>query len=185
MKVALYARVSTEEQSTDQQLITLREFSSNKNHEIVREYVDVISGIKDSRPALDLLMKDAFAGLFNAVLVWKLDRLGRSTQHLVSIVNQWKKHNIEFIAVTQQFDTTTPNGKLLFHLFAAIAEFERDLISERTKLGLKRAVNVGKRGPDKKRRKKAGYILRFAMKRQKTEQDKGIYRPVEEYIKKG
>lgn len=160
MKAAIYCRVSTEEQTTDQQLQILREYCSNKQYEICGEYIDTISGTKDSRPGLDRLMKDAFLGKFSCVLVWKLDRLGRSVQHLVSIVNQWKLHNIDFVAISQQFDTTTPNGKLLFHIFSAIAEFERDLISERTKLGLRHAKNVGKRGKDKKQRKRGGYILR-------------------------
>lgn len=162
MKVAIYARVSTDEQSTDQQITALQEFCDIKGYEVVERYIDIISGIKDSRPGLDHLMKDGFLGKFNTVIVWKLDRLGRSMQHLVSIVDQWKKYNIDFIAVTQQFDTTTPNGKLLFHIFAAIAEFERELIRERTKLGLKKAKNVGKRGKDRKPRKRGGYFLRHS-----------------------
>ena len=162
MKVALYARVSTEEQSTDQQIKELQEFCKNRGYEITKIYTDVISGYKDSRPALDQLMKDAFTKSFNAVIVWKLDRLGRSLQHLVSIVNQWKKYDIDFIATTQQFDTTSTNGKLLFHIFGAIAEFERDLIRERTIMGMKKAKNVGKRGKDKKVRKKGGYYLRYS-----------------------
>lgn len=165
MIAVIYARVSTSEQSTDQQIQACREFCKNRNIEVLKEYTDVISGTKDSRPSLDLLMKDGFQGKFNAVIVWKLDRLGRSLQHLVSIVNQWQKYNIDFISITQQFDTTTPNGKLLFHIFGAIAEFERELISERTKLGLRKAKNVGKRGKDKTQRKKGGYYLYWQSKK--------------------
>ena len=156
-RTAIYCRVSREGQVIDEQLEECKRFCENKGFYVVREYSDIISGIKDSRPNLDLLMKDAFNGEFDVVVVWKLDRLGRSLQHLVSIVNQWKMYNIDFICVTQQFDTTTPNGKLLFHIFSAIAEFERELISERTKLGLRRAKNVGKRGKDKKPRRTIGY----------------------------
>ena len=161
MRVVIYCRVSTESQNIDKQLQECREFCKNRNYTITKEYLDTISGTKDKRPQLDQLMKNGFQKKFDCVIVWKLDRLGRSLQHLVSIVNQWKIYNIEFICVTQQFDTTTPNGKLLFHLFGAIAEFERELISERTKIGLKYAKNTGKRGKDKNPRKKGGYYLRY------------------------
>ena len=161
MKIAIYARVSTEEQNVDKQVDECVEFCKNKKYAVVEVYRDVISGTKDSRPRLDAMMKDSFLGKFNAVVVWKLDRLGRSLQHLVSIVNQWGKYNIDFIAITQQFDTTTSQGKFIFHVFAAFAELERDMISERTKMGLKKAKNVGKRGKDKGRRKKGGYYLRY------------------------
>ena len=161
MKVAIYTRVSTEEQSIDMQLEECRKFCQQKGFEVFKEYSDMISGMKDSRPALDLLMKDAFKGKFNAVIVWKLDRLGRSLQHLVSIVNQWRLYNVGFICITQQFDTTTSQGKFIFNIFSAFAEFEREIISERTKLGLKKAKNVGKRGKDKKQRRKEGYYKRY------------------------
>lgn len=161
MRVAIYSRVSTEEQSTDKQIKECKEFCQHKNYTVVGEYSDVISGTKDSRPQLDLLMKACFIGKIDIVIVWKLDRLGRSLQHLVSVVNQWRKYNIDFVAITQQFDTTTSQGKFIFHIFAAFAELERDMISERTKMGLKHAKNVGKRGKDKKARKKGGYYLRY------------------------
>lgn len=171
MKVAIYARVSTDEQDVDKQIEECREFCTNRGYNIVDIYKDVISGTKDNRPALDRLMKDCFQKRFDAVVVWKLDRLGRSLQHLVSIVNQWRKYNIEFICTTQQFDTTTSNGKLLFHLFGAIAEFERDLISERTKMGLKKAKNVGKRGKDKKPRKRGGYFFKSKRMREQLKDE--------------
>jgi DNA invertase Pin-like site-specific DNA recombinase len=160
MKIAIYTRISKDEQTLDTQIQECREFCKNRGYEIVREFSDVISGTKESRPQLDLLMKASFKKEFDAVVVWKLDRLGRTLKHLVSIVNQWAVYGIDFICVTQSFDTHTPNGKLLFHLFAAIAEFERDLISERTKMGLKKAKNVGKRGKDKKPRTRRGYFGR-------------------------
>lgn len=160
MRVVIYARVSTEEQSNEQQLQSCREFCKNKSFEVVSEYMDVISGSKDSRPQLDLLMKASYRKEFDCVIVWKLDRLGRSLQHLVRIVNDWKAYGIDFMCVTQPFDTTSPSGKLLFYLMAAMAEFERDLIRERTIAGMKKAKNVGKRGKDKKPRKKGGYYLR-------------------------
>lgn len=161
MKVVIYARISTEEQDLDKQVQECLKYCENKGYEVVGIYKDVISGTKDSRPQLDMMMKSGFLGEYEAVVVWKLDRLGRSMKHLVSIINQWHQYKINFIAITQQFDTTTSQGKLLFHIFGAVAEFERDLISERTKMGLKYAKNVGKRGKDKKLRKKGGYYKRY------------------------
>ncbi len=161
MKAAIYARVSTEEQNVDKQIDECINYCKNKNFLLEGIYRDVISGTKSSRPRLDELMKDCFNKKFDVVVVWKLDRLGRSLQHLVSIVNQWKKYDIDFISITQQFDTTTSQGNFIFHIFAAFAELEREMISERTKMGLKNAKNVGKRGKDKGRRKKGGYYLRY------------------------
>lgn len=167
MKVVIYARVSTEEQSIDKQVVECMEFCKFRKYDVVSVYKDVISGSKDSRPQLDLLMKASFKKEFDAVVVWKLDRLGRSLQHLLSIVGQWKKSGIGFISVTQQFDTTSSGGNLIFSIFGSMAQFERDLISERTKMGLKHAKNVGKRGKDKKARRKGGYLLYWARKKGK------------------
>lgn len=161
MKVAIYCRVSTEEQDPKNQEKDLREFCKNRDHTIIKVYTDVISGSKDSRPALNRLMQEAYNKEFEAVLIWKLDRLGRSLKHLIDIVNKFQNWKIDLICKTQDIDTSTPNGKLLFHIFGAVAEFERELISERTKLGLKNAKNVGKRGKDKKPRRKSGYINRW------------------------
>lgn len=161
MKVACYCRVSTDEQFVDKQEKELKEYCARQGHEVYKVYSDVISGSKDSRPALNELMLSAFNRQFEAVVIYKLDRLGRSLKHLMDIINKFDLWHINLIVVTQQIDTTTPNGKLLFHIFGAVAEFERDLISQRTKLGLKYAKNVGKRGKDKFGRKKGGYYLRY------------------------
>ena len=109
-------------------------------------------------------MMDARNKLFNIVIIWKLDRLGRSLKHLLKIAEEWQKQGIDFICVSQNIDTTSASGKLVFHILGAISEFERELISERTKLGLKNAKNVGKRGKDKKPRRKSGYLLRYQKK---------------------
>jgi len=162
MKVAIYCRVSTEEQDPKKQEDELREFCTNRGYSVFKVYTDTISGSKDSRPALNEMMKSAYKREFEAVIIWKLDRLGRSLQHLIDIVSKFKLWKIDLICKTQDIDTSTPNGKLLFHIFGAVAEFERELISERTKLGLKKAKNVGKRGKDKKIRKKSGYLLRWS-----------------------
>jgi len=107
------------------------------------------------------MLEDAHNKKFEVVLVWKLDRLGRSLKHLVKVINYFKKWNIDFVCTTQNIDTTTSMGKFVFHILGAMAEFERDLISERTKLGQKSAKGIGKRGKDKKPRKKGGYYLRY------------------------
>lgn len=156
MRLALYARVSKppkgelqEHQRRDQdpevQLRELREWCRHKGHTIVEEYVDRISGAKDSRPALDRMMLDATKGLrdIDAVLVWKLDRFGRSTQHLHKMVNELKQHKVAFISLKENFDLTTPLGKVFFGLLAVFAEFERDTIAERTRAGMANARAKG------------------------------------------
>ena len=161
MKAAIYCRVSTEEQDPKHQEDSLLEFAKGRGYDVYKIYSDVISGTIDSRPKLNELMIDAYNKKFEVLLIWKLDRLGRSLPHLLDIVNKLKQWNIGLICQTQPFDTTSSTGNLIFQIFGAIAEFERNLISDRTKLGLKRAINVGKRGKDKKQRKKGGYYLRY------------------------
>lgn len=167
MKVAIYARTSKLDQHPENQLIDLREYSKQQGWEITKEYIDQISGAKESRPALNELMVDSRANLFDTVLIWKLDRLGRSLQHLIQIIQEWQNKDINFICKTQSIDTTTPSGKLIFHIFGAISEFERELIRERILLGLARRKKEGKLmgrpkgSSDKKRRRRSGYIARW------------------------
>lgn len=175
MRVAIYCRVSTEEQDPKKQELELKEYCERRKYDVVKVYTDVISGSTDSRPALNNLMIDAYNKVFDAVIIWKLDRLGRSIKHLIDSVNKFSLWGVELICTTQQIDTSTPNGKLLFHIFAAVGQFERDLISERTKLGMKRAKNVGKRGKDKRPRKRGGYFKRWSPKYQKEKQNKGAF----------
>ena len=163
-KCAIYCRVSTSEQNLDNQMNSLKTFANKENFKVYKIYKEKISGTKDSRPELNELMIDAKNKCFDVVVVWKLDRLGRSLQHLIRMVNYFQQWGIDFICTTQNIDTTNSSGKLLFHIMGALAEFERELISERTKLGLKKAKNVGKRGKDKKKRKKGGYYLRYQKK---------------------
>jgi len=95
---------------------------------------------------------------FDAIMVTKLDRLGRSLKHLLSLFDEFNKKGVSFIAVTQNIDTSTSAGKLQMHIMGAFAEFERNIISERTKEGLRKSIGVGKRGKDKKPRKKRGSL---------------------------
>ena len=170
MNIAIYLRVSREDLHTENQAIQLAEYVKEKGYIVTETYEDHISGKTESRPALDRLLKDVKEKKFEAVLIWKLDRLGRSLQHLVRVVNYFHKNNVDLICQTQNIDTTTSGGKLLFHIFCAIAEFERDLISERTKSGLVRARAEGKRigrkmgQKDSKKRKTDGYFRRYQEK---------------------
>ena len=158
MKVAIYCRVSTEEQDADKQEYICQNYVDSKGFEIYKVYKDVISGSKSSRPAFNQMLEDMREFSFKAVIVTKLDRIGRSLQHLLSIFDELQNKGIEFIAVTQNIDTSNAAGKLQLHILSAFAEFERNIISERTKEGMKRAIGVGKRGKDKIPRKRRGSL---------------------------
>jgi len=146
MKVALYARVSTTNghQDPEVQLRELREHCLSRGWTITKEYVDRASGSKQSRPALDDLLAAAAKHRFDAVLVWKLDRFGRSLIHLATTVARFQKAGVAFISLKDGFDLTTSNGRLQFNMLASFAEFERDLIRERVKAGLRNAKAKGK-----------------------------------------
>ena len=141
MKVAVYARVSTTDQTCESQLRELREYAARRGWEVYREYIDTgWSGSKATRPQLDRLMKEAREKRFDVVVVWKLDRWGRSLAHLVESVKQLAAMGVRFLAVTQNIDTdeNNPMARLLMHLMAAFAEFEREMIRERVASGVKR-----------------------------------------------
>jgi len=161
---AIYVRVSKEEQNENIQIKNLKTFAILQNIRVQKVYIDKVSGTKDSRPALNDLMFDMRKGLFNCVVIYKLDRLGRSLAHLITICEEFNNKGIDLIVTSQNIDTKTASGKLLFHILGAVAEFERELISERTKAGLRHAKNVGKRGKDRGPRKKGGYYLRYQKK---------------------
>lgn len=161
---AIYTRVSKEEQHPEKQARSLESFALNQNIKVYKVYMDVISGAADTRPELNNMMFDLRKGFFNCILISKLDRLGRSLGHLITICEEINNKGIDLIVQTQNIDTKTASGKFLFHILGAVAEFERELISERTKAGLQYAKNVGKRGKDKKPRKKGGYYLRYQKK---------------------
>jgi len=156
LKVAIYCRVSTEEQDVNKQEDICKRHCEINNFEIYKIYKDVISGTKASRPSFNKLLEDMRSYKFNCIMVTKLDRIGRSLQHLLSLFDEFNKKRINFVAVTQNIDTTTASGKLQLQILGAFAEFERNMISERTKEGLRKAIGVGKRGKDKKPRKRRG-----------------------------
>ena len=145
-RVAIYARVSTTEQSTDSQLLDLRRYVSERQWHLYREYVDNgISGTKDSRPALNELMNDAKKRRFDVVLVWRFDRFARSTKHLILALEEFKNLGIDFVSYQENIDTSSPLGSAIFIIIGAVAQLERDIIAERVKAGLRRARENGTR----------------------------------------
>lgn len=147
-KAALYCRISTlnHGQSVDLQLNDLRKLAEQRGFQIVKEYCDEgQSGSKCSRPALDAMLADAKRGKFQTLLIWKLDRLGRSTAHLIRLLEEFKAWGVELVSFSEGLDFTTTSGKLFFTLVSAFAEFERDCIRERVRAGLRAAKARGVR----------------------------------------
>jgi DNA invertase Pin-like site-specific DNA recombinase len=143
--VAIYARVSTLDQSCELQLADLRRYADQRFSRYY-EYVDAgVSGTQRKRPQLDALMQDARKRVFDVVLVWKFDRFARSLKHLIDSLEEFGSLGINFISFTENIDTTTPSGQLLFHVMGAFAQFERDLIAERVRAGMAHARAMGKR----------------------------------------
>jgi DNA invertase Pin-like site-specific DNA recombinase len=147
-RAAIYARVSTDGQTTDNQLRELRLVTERNGWEIVQEYVDQgISGAKgrEQRPAFDALWKGATRREFDVVMVWAVDRLGRSLSHLVNFLAELHAKKVDLFIYQQGVDTTTPGGKALFGMMGVFAEFERSMIQERVKAGIKRVRAKGLR----------------------------------------
>ena len=146
-RVALYARVSTfNNQDPEMQLAELREYAGRRGWQIVEEFTDQgVSGSKESRPALNRLMSDACRRRFDAVLVWKIDRFGRSLKHLVNALAELAALGVAFISLRDNLDLSTPSGRLMFQIIGAMAEFERALIQERVRAGIRNARAKGKR----------------------------------------
>src|SRR6185436_17723751 len=147
MKTAIYARVTTVNgQSPQMQLRELRGYCKRRGWPIVREFVDVgVSGGKEKRPQLDHLVADAHKRHFDAVVVWKFDRFARSVSHLLRALESFRALSIAFVSFSEQLDTATPAGKMVFTVLGAVAELERGLIVERVKVGSRNARAKGKR----------------------------------------
>jgi len=147
-RLAIYARVSTTNHGQDAGLQTreLRQFGEARGWTLTGEYIDVgISGAKDSRPELNRLMADAHKRRFDVVVVWKFDRFARSVSHLLRALETFEALGIEFVSLSEQLDTSTPTGKMVFTVLGAVAELERSLIAERVRAGLRNAKAKGKR----------------------------------------
>lgn len=187
-KTVIYVRVSTEGQTTENQLVELKEYVKNNPQMMLTDvYEDTISGKTDSRPQLDKLMQDARQHKFDHVVVWKVDRLGRHTSHMLQTVEEWHNLGINFTITTLGIDTSTPVGWFVFGLLAQVAELERQFIVQRTNASLNRIRNEiekkgyyitkdgkkrtslgrpkGKTDAPNKPRKKRGYYLRDYKKR--------------------
>ena len=146
-RVAIYARVSKTSTLQDPSLQTheLREYAAARGWKIVGEYVDRVSGSKDSRPALNEMLADVHRRKCDVVLVWKLDRLFRSLRHLVNTLAELEARGIAFVSLRDDLDLSTPSGRLMFNVIGAMAEFERALIQERVRAGLRNARRKGTR----------------------------------------
>ena len=146
MKAAIYARVSTTNgQDPTMQTRELKEYCERRGWKIAGEYVDTgISGAREKRPELDRMMADAHRRRFDAVVVWKFDRFARSVSHLLRALETFKALGIEFVSLSEQMDTSTPTGKMVFTVLGAVAELERSLIAERVRAGLRNARAKGK-----------------------------------------
>lgn len=149
LKVAIYARVSTNDQDPDAQLLALREYAARRGFMVHKEYVEVVSGDFNKRKdkkdsAFQELMADASQRVIDCVLVWKYDRFARSLGVLITTLQQFNSLGIDFISYTQSIDTTTPMGRLFFHIIGSFAEFEQELIGERVRAGLVKARAQGK-----------------------------------------
>lgn len=171
MKVAIYARNSTNEERQNPQVqirpLVERCERENWKYSIFQEFA---SGAKESRPELDKMLQRVRNKEFDAVLVVRLDRLGRSLKHLLQLIEEFKNKKVSFISLTEGFDTSTPQGELFFSIAGAFAQFERKLIQERVNAGLAEAKAKGKKlgrpkgSKDKKRRRVSGYHQRWSKK---------------------
>jgi len=144
-RAAVYARVSTLDQTTENQLVELRRYVQTRGW-TAQEYVDDgVSGAKERRPALDRLVLDARRRRFDVVVCWRLDRLGRNLKHLITLLEDFEALGVAFVSLAEGIDATTPAGRLQMHILGAIAEFERARIAERVRLGLARVKAQGRR----------------------------------------
>jgi putative DNA-invertase from lambdoid prophage Rac len=190
MKVALYCRVSTDKQTTENQKIRLVEYAERMGYDY--EIFEEVESTRKTRPVKQALLVQLRANKFDAVVVYKLDRWARSSQELILDTKELVDKGVGFISLSDNLDFSTATGKLQFHILSAFAEFERSLISERTKEGLNRAKSQGKKlgrpkgSKDKVKgaRRKSGYVLREANKRKDKDEEKGIHKSLETYIDK-
>jgi putative DNA-invertase from lambdoid prophage Rac len=190
MRVALYCRVSTDKQTTENQKLRLVEYAEQNGYEY--EVFDEVESTRKTRPVKQALLSKLRAKEFDAVVVYKLDRWARSSTELILDTKELIDKSIGFVSISDNLDFSTASGKLHFQILCAFAEFERSLISERTREGLNRAKQQGKKlgrpkgSKDKIKgaRRKSGYVLREANKRKTLDELKGIHKSIESYIDK-
>ena len=145
MKVAIYTRVSTQQQTVQNQLLELYEVCERNDWTVVEEYSEVISGTKgvDERSELERMLIDASRKKFDKVVIWSVDRVARSMKHLIQVLSQLDDLDIDIYSYKQGIDTSTTMGKSFFHMVGIFAELEHNLLSERQKIGIKRALENG------------------------------------------
>lgn len=166
-KVAIYARVSTDKQELENQLLQLRAYCQKNEYVIFKEYTDIISGKENSRPSYDQMFIDAHKRLFDLVLFWDLSRFSRAgTLYTLQKLKELENLSIDWESYQEPYFKSVGQFKdVILSIIATVAKIEREKISERTKAGLAKAKNVGMRGKDKNPRKRSGYIKRWENKR--------------------
>jgi len=160
MRVVVYTRVSTTGQDLSIQKEKLVDYVKVREFKLIRIFEDKATGSNTDRPGFQQMMDFLRAGNADAVVVYKLDRMGRSIRDLINIIDELKRINIGFISFTDNIDTTTANGRLFFYIMAALAEFERELISERTEAGKEKARANGVKFGRKKKKVDMDTVMR-------------------------
>lgn len=184
--IALYVRVSTSDQTVENQKIILIEYA--ERHGYTYDIYEEVESTRKTRPVKQALLAKLRNNVYYAAVVYKLDRWARSSTELILDTKELIDKGIGFISISDNLDFSTAAGKLHFQILSAFAEFERELIRERTIEGLRRAKMQGKiagrpkGSKDNKKRKKAGYIMRHALNRKKTDEQKGVHKSIECYI---
>jgi DNA invertase Pin-like site-specific DNA recombinase len=187
MKVALYCRVSTSDQNNQNQELRLIDYAEQNNYQY--EIFKEVESTRKSRPVKQDLLQKLRKMEYDAIIVYKLDRYARSTSELILEIKELIDKGVSFISITDNLDFSTASGKLHFQILSAFAEFERELIRERTLEGLKRAKQNGKLigrpkgSKDTKPRPKSGYILREAIKRKENKAKSGQYYSIKDFIR--
>lgn len=185
-RIALYSRVSTDTQTNDNQNIRLVEYAKAKGLQF--DLYSEVESTRKTRPVKQELLTKLRSLHYSAVVVYKLDRWARSSAELILEINELLGKGIGFISIAENLDFTTATGKLHFQILSAFAEFERELIRERTIEGLRRAKKQGKQmgrpkgSKDSKKRRTSGYILREAGKRKTADEKNGSVKPLADYI---
>jgi DNA invertase Pin-like site-specific DNA recombinase len=169
-KAAIYCRVSTPEQTVEQQVYACSKWCDSNGWEYEVFSEEGVSGAKTSRTQLDLMMQRIRKGEFKAVVVWKLDRLGRNTMHLLQLSEEFRNKKVQLISTTQNIDTERPEGRMFFTIIASFAELEREYTMQRIRASMetkkRKGIKLGrpKGCKDKKPRRKSGYYLYHASK---------------------
>jgi putative DNA-invertase from lambdoid prophage Rac len=185
-KYAVYIRVSTDKQHCDNQKIRLLQYCNERNLKF--DLFEEVKSSRETRPIKEKMLQKLRNREYRGLIIFKLDRLARSFVELILNVEEFINKNIEFISVSDNLDFSTATGKLHFQVLSAFCQFERSLIAERTKEGLRRAKLQGKKlgrpvgSRDSHPRRRSGYILRQALKKQDQDQEIGSYRSIQHYI---